>query len=80
MKLPRDLSGSDLASRLKRLGYEVTRQSGSHLRMTSVAKGREHHVTVPMHRTLRVGTLSDILADVASYLEMDKEELANRLF
>jgi len=48
--------------------------------MTSVAKGREHHVTVPMHRTLRVGTLSDILADVASYLEMDKEELANRLF
>ena len=80
MKLPRDLSGSDLASKLGRLGYEVTRQSGSHLRMTSVAKGREHHVTVPMHRTLRVGTLSDILADVASYLEMDKEELANRLF
>ena len=80
MKLPRDLSGSDLASKLQRVGYEVTRQSGSHLRMTSTVKGREHHVTVPMHRALRVGTLSDILSDVASYLEIDKEELANQLF
>ena len=60
------------------MGYEVTRQTGSHLRMTCTAKEREHHVTVPMHRALRVGTLSDILADVASYLEMDT--LANRLF
>jgi hypothetical protein len=33
-----------------------------------------------MHRTLRVGTLSDILNDVALYLEMDKDELAKRLF
>lgn len=47
--------------------------------MTSTAKGHEHHITVPMHRTLRLGTLSDILGEVASYLEMDKEELANRL-
>ena len=80
MKLPRDLSGSDLASRLRRLGYEVSRQTGSHLRLTSVAKGPEHHVTIPMHRTLRVGTLADILSDVALYFEMDKEELADRLF
>jgi len=48
--------------------------------MTSIAKGREHHVTIPMHRALRVGTLGDILSDIASYLEMDKDELANRLF
>ena len=30
MRLPRDLSGRDLASALSRLGYEVTRQAGSH--------------------------------------------------
>ena len=48
--------------------------------MTCTAKGREHHITIPMHRALRVGTLSDILSDIASYLEIDKEELANRLF
>ena len=32
MKTPRDLSGSELAKALGKLGYIVTRQSGSHLR------------------------------------------------
>jgi predicted RNA binding protein YcfA (HicA-like mRNA interferase family) len=31
MKLPRDVSGADLAKRLGRLGYEITRQTGSHM-------------------------------------------------
>jgi len=48
--------------------------------MMYATKGREHHVTIPMHQALRVGTLSQILTDIASYLEMDKEELANTLF
>ena len=52
----------------------------SHLRMTCTAKGREHHITIPLHRVLRIGTLSDILSDIASYLEIGKEELANKLF
>ena len=80
MKLPRDLSGAELASALRRYGYEVTRQTGSHLRLSSTARGREHHVTIPAHRSLRVGTLSGVLADVASYLDLDKEALAAELF
>jgi predicted RNA binding protein YcfA (HicA-like mRNA interferase family) len=80
LKLPRDLAGAELASLLHRYGYEVTRQTGSHLRLTSEAKGAAHHITVPMHKALRLGTLSDILRDVASYLEMSKEELAENLF
>ena len=32
MKLPRDLSGADLAKGLSRVGYSVTRQTGSHIR------------------------------------------------
>jgi predicted RNA binding protein YcfA (HicA-like mRNA interferase family) len=35
MKLPRNLSGNDLAQALKKLGYDVTRQTGSHLRLTT---------------------------------------------
>ena len=31
MRLPRDVSGSDLAHSLRKLGYSVTRQTGSHL-------------------------------------------------
>lgn len=80
MKLPRDLSGAELASLLRRHGYEITRQTGSHLRLTSTAKRSEHHITIPAHRSLRVGTLSGVLTDVASYLEMGKEELAESLF
>jgi len=34
MKTPRDLSGSELAKALRKLGYVVTRQTGSHLRVT----------------------------------------------
>ncbi len=80
MRLPRDLSGEELAHRLRRYGYTVTRRSGSHLRLTSTLRDREHHLTIPAHRALRVGTLGAILADVAAYLEMDREELAAALF
>ena len=80
MKLPRDLSGRELASLLARHGYAVTRQTGSHLSLTSTLKGPEHHVTIPQHKTLNVGTLNAILTDVAAYLEMDRAELSGQLF
>ncbi len=60
MKLPRDLNGEELAHYLKTVGYQVTRQTGSHLRLTTERKG-EHYVTIPKHKPLRVGTLSGIL-------------------
>ena len=64
MKLPRDLSAADLIKALAKRGYTVTRQKGSHIRLTGRENG-EHHVTVPNHPRLRVGTLSSILRDVA---------------
>lgn len=80
MRLPRDLSGSALASSLRRYGYETTRQTGSHLRLTSTSKGAGHHVTIPRHAALKVGTLSAVLTDVATYLEIEREHLAEELF
>ena len=41
MRLPRDVSGDDLAKALGHLGYRVTRQTGSHLRLTTL-EGGEH--------------------------------------
>jgi predicted RNA binding protein YcfA (HicA-like mRNA interferase family) len=35
MKTPRDVSGSDLIKALGALGYEVDRQCGSHIRVTT---------------------------------------------
>ncbi len=79
MRLPRDLDGRKLASLLRRYGYQITRQTGSHIRLTSSQKGKEHHVTVPAHRELSVGTLGAILRDVASYLERDFASLVEEL-
>jgi predicted RNA binding protein YcfA (HicA-like mRNA interferase family) len=79
VRLPRDLSGDALAKALATLGYEVTRQSGSHLRLTSTLRG-EHHVTIPRHRALRAGTLAGILADVAEHHAIERTRLIERLF
>jgi predicted RNA binding protein YcfA (HicA-like mRNA interferase family) len=74
VRLPRDLSGEDLATRLTRLGYRVTRQTGSHLRLTTDRDG-EHHLTIPRHTALRVGTLSAIISDVAHHHRLDRDAL-----
>jgi predicted RNA binding protein YcfA (HicA-like mRNA interferase family) len=74
MRIPRDLSGADLAKALRRIGYEVTRQTGSHARLT-YAGNPQHHVTVPMHSELRVGTLAAILDDVAGARKMTRDAL-----
>lgn len=79
MKLPRDLSGAELAQVLQVLGYKVTRQTGSHMRLTTTERG-EHHVTVPAHGSLRIGTLAGILGDVAAHFELTRDELVKRLF
>lgn len=79
MRLPPDMGGEELAALLGRYGYRVVRQSGSHIRLTCSLKGTEHHITVPRHKPLRVGTLSSILKDVASCLEIDRQELIERL-
>jgi len=79
VKLPRSLSGDALASALSAFGYQVTRQTGSHLRLTTSRQG-EHHVTVPRHDSLKAGTLSGILSDVAQHLDLEKAELIRKLF
>ncbi len=79
MRLPRDLDGKTLIRRLRKLGYEQTRQSGSHVRLTRQSDEGEHHVTVPLHSPLRVGTLNAILSDIAARLGISKDEVIRRL-
>ncbi len=79
MKLPRDVSGDRLAKALKALGYEVTRQTGSHMRLT-IGEGGEHHVTVPRHDPLRIGTFAGILDDVAAHFGISRDELMAKIF
>jgi predicted RNA binding protein YcfA (HicA-like mRNA interferase family) len=77
-RLPRDITGVQLAKALARVGYTVTHQSGSHMRLT-LPEVPEHHVTIPAHQPLKLGTLAGILGEVCGRLQMDRDELLQRL-
>ncbi len=80
MRLPRDLTGRELSTLLRRhFGYEIVRQSGSHLRLSTLVNS-EHRVTVPAGGPLRVGTLAAILGDIATHHGIARVELEERLF
>jgi predicted RNA binding protein YcfA (HicA-like mRNA interferase family) len=78
-KIPRNVSGAEVAAALKSLGYEFVRQAGSHLRLTTKVNGT-HYVTVPAHRELKTGTLSGgVLKPVAAHHKLTVEELLKKL-
>ena len=79
MKLPRHLTGAQLIHALGKLDYATSRQSGSHVRLTTDVP-TQHHITVPLHDPLRIGTLAAILADVAQVHSMSRSELLQVLF
>lgn len=79
MKLPRNLTGKQLVSALEKMGYHVTRQAGIHARL-SCEIGGQHHLTVPLHDPLRVGTLAAILVDVAAHHKLTRDDLVYKLF
>ena len=79
MRLPRDVSGKNLIKALQRNGYVISRQAGSHVRLTK-RKPEERHISVPLHETLHIGTLSSILHEVADHMEVTRNELLKLLF
>lgn len=79
MNIPRDLTGKELIKALGKLGCEVTRQSGSHIRLTTSRNGT-HHIAIPDHRPIKVGTLAGILGDIAAHHQLTRDELLSQLF
>lgn len=79
MKIPRDISGISLAKKLEKLGYSITRQTGSHIRLTTQQSG-EHHLTIPRHDPLKIGTLSSVLNAVSEHFDRTKEEIVKEIF
>ena len=78
MKIPRDLSGSDLAKSLRALGYERVRQHGSHIRLTTLSGG-QHHVTIPDHNPIKLGTLTGILKAVGAHHKLSVEDVVRQI-
>ena len=78
-KIPRDITGYELIKIIGKFGYQITRQTGSHIRLTTKENGI-HHITVPNHNPLKIGTLSNILSDIADHFQISKKELLEKLF
>jgi len=80
MKLPRDLAGRELArAPEKAFGYQVTRETGSHLRVTTQVNGQQL-VTIPDYPSLRVGTLAAILDEVGTHFQLERADVVQRVF
>jgi predicted RNA binding protein YcfA (HicA-like mRNA interferase family) len=78
MKLPRGVSADRLIRGLERIGYEVIRQKGSHVRVRHQGPPA-HMITVPLHNPLKTGTLHGILAEIASARSTSIEALCELL-
>lgn len=81
MKLPRGLSGEEVVKLLNRqFGYQLRRSRGSHMTVTLVTATSEDSVTVPRLRHVRVGTLGQIVSDIAAFISPPEEEVRRQLF
>jgi predicted RNA binding protein YcfA (HicA-like mRNA interferase family) len=78
MRLPRGVSADRLIRTLERLGYCVTRQKGSHVRLLHEGPPA-HAITVPVHNPLKTGTLHGILSEVARMRSVTVELLTELL-
>jgi predicted RNA binding protein YcfA (HicA-like mRNA interferase family) len=79
LKIPRDIEGGELARALTVLGYQIVRQSGSHMRLMTTKNG-VHHLTIPYHSPLKVGTLlGGILKPVDAHHRLSVEEVLSAL-
>jgi len=68
--MPRFYSGKQIVKVLKRAGFYVVSQKGSHLKMRGIYKGKLQTVIIPMHKEVALGTFRSILKQA----DMNSEE------
>jgi predicted RNA binding protein YcfA (HicA-like mRNA interferase family) len=73
------VSGEKLIKVLSRLGYEIIRQKGSHVRLRKSTAAGDHNITVPLHDELAKGTFNDIISDVSIWNGISKDALMEML-
>ncbi len=69
----RVLSGKNLVDLLQAYGFEIKRTAGSHLRLSLSRNAGTFHITVPLHKEIRKGTLLGIIRDLEEVI--DKEQI-----
>lgn len=79
MKIPRDLNSRELIKLLGKFGYVQSGQVGSYIGLTK-SDTNGLHITIPNHNPVKLGTLNNILKEVAAQLSISKIELMEKLF
>jgi len=79
MKPIRAINAYQLIKAVSKLGYETSRQTGGHIRLTTFQNG-QHHITIPNHDPIKTGTINAILNDIAQHFGILKQELIDRIF
>jgi len=79
MKVPRDVNASELIKLLERYGYTTVRQTGSHIRLSKKIGDKQHSITIPNHKPIKIGTLQNIVKDICSFNIMEISEFYNQL-
>jgi len=73
-KLP-VISGKQAVKCFEKIGYQVVRQRGSHIRMRHKSDSSKQPLTIPRHKTLGKGLIRKLLRDA----ELTIEELLKLL-
>ncbi len=79
MRRPRDISASQLIKKLRPFGYKPTRQTGSHIRLTTEKNG-QHHITIPQKRQLAIGKINAVLWELVRHFGIPRNQLMKQLF
>ncbi|NWG27817.1 MAG: type II toxin-antitoxin system HicA family toxin [Ignavibacteriaceae bacterium] len=80
MKIPRDVDAKALIKALNKIGYQETRQVGSHVRLSITRDGKQFHITIPNHNPIKIGTLNNILKEISNTMSLSKDQLLKKLF
>lgn len=59
--MPKLYSSREIINALKRLGFNIISQKGSHVKMRGIIDGKLQTAIIPAHRQIAVGTTSSIL-------------------
>jgi predicted RNA binding protein YcfA (HicA-like mRNA interferase family) len=79
MKLPRNVSGDQLADHIcKHWGYTRIAQVGSHIMLRTETPSRSKQV-IPAHSPMRIGIFSKILGQIAAHKQVSREDILRDL-
>ena len=73
------ISGEKLLKVLKKQGYVILRQAGSHIRLEKDFKTHKHKITIPYHKVIAFGTLHDIIRSICEKNSLTKEQMLDLL-